>query len=185
MLVLVQRPQHKSTPDSVAAPKNIRFATIFIEFGDTKKCCTFSGLELAPKSRKKLIGALSCMHKGPKCIQSLWDHPKKFLLCKSTKKARYVRSLGKKPHFWPSQRLKKLVFTAQGCARLRTGLIITQIPRGYQKKKFIVYKDCDFVDKVGISGLRGVGWVPQKSASFGATAPAQKHPRFRCGTKKH
>ena len=24
------------------------------------------------------------------------------------------------------------------CARLRTGLIITQIPRGYQKKKFIV-----------------------------------------------
>ena len=27
---------------------------------------------------------------------------------------------------------------AQGCARLRTGLIITQIPWGYQKKKFIV-----------------------------------------------
>ena len=65
MLVLVQRPQHKSTPDPVAAQKNIPFGTIFIEFGDTKKCCTFSGLELAPKSRKKLIGALSCMHKGP------------------------------------------------------------------------------------------------------------------------
>ena len=119
MLVLVQRPQHKSTPDPVAAPKNIPFGTIFIEFGDTKKCCTFSGLEFAPKSRKKLIGALSCMHKGPKCIQSLWDHPKKFLLCKSTKKARYVRSLGKKPHFWPSQRLKKVLLTTQGCARLR------------------------------------------------------------------
>ena len=138
VLVLLQRPQHKSTPDPVAAPKNIPFGTIFIEFGDTKKCCTFSGLELAPKSRKKLIGALSCMHKGPKSIQSLWDHPKQFLLCKSTKKMRYVRSLGKKPHFWPSQRLKKVLFTAQGCARLRTGLIITQIPRGYQKKKFIV-----------------------------------------------
>ena len=60
---------------------------------------------------------------------------KKVLLCR---KARYVRSLAKKPHFWPSQRLKKVLFTAQGCARLRTGLIITQIPRGYQKKKFIV-----------------------------------------------
>ena len=119
MLVLVQRPQHISTPDPVAAPKNIPFGTIFIEFGDTKKCCTFSGLQLAPKSTKKLIGALSCMHKGPKCIQSLWDHPKKFLLCKSTKKVRNVRSLGKKPHFWPSQRLKKVLFTAQGCARLR------------------------------------------------------------------
>ena len=174
MLVLVQRPQHKSTQDPGAAPKNIPFGTIFIECGDTKKCCTFSGLELAPKSRKKLIGALSCMHKGPKCIQSLWDHPKKIpfvqmykegaicailreknpflafpeatkgvvscarlrkaahwpnnnadplglsekksLLCR---KARYVRSLGKKPHFWPSQRLKKVLLVAQGCARLR------------------------------------------------------------------
>ena len=38
---------------------------------------------------------------------------KKSLLCK---KARYVRSLAKKPHFWPSQRLKKVMFTAQGCA---------------------------------------------------------------------
>ena len=62
-------------------------------------------------------------------------YQKKSLLCR---KAQYVRSLGKKPHFWPSQRLKMVLFTAQGCARLRTGLIITQIPRGYQKKKFIV-----------------------------------------------
>jgi len=53
------------------------FGAIFVEFGDTKNCCSFSGLELAPKSRKKLIGALSCMHKGPKYIQTLWDHPKK------------------------------------------------------------------------------------------------------------
>jgi len=99
MLTLVQQPQHKSTSDPVAAPKNIPFGTILFDFGDTKKCCTFSGLELAPKSRKKLIGDLSCMHKGPKCIQSLWDHPKKSLLCKSTKKARYVRSLEKNPYF--------------------------------------------------------------------------------------
>ena len=123
-------PSTKAPQIPLRHQKNIPFGTIFIEFGDTKKCCTFSGLELVTKSRKKLIGALSCMHQGPKCIQSLWDHPKKFLLCKSTKKVRYVRSLGKKPHFWPSQRLKSLLFTAQGCARLRTGLIITQIPRG-------------------------------------------------------
>ena len=30
------------------------------------------------------------------------------------RKVRYVRSLAKKPHFWPSQRLKKALFTAQG-----------------------------------------------------------------------
>ena len=48
--------------------------------------------------------------------------------------------LREKPHFWPSQRLKKVLLSTQGCARLRTGPIIMQIPRGYQKKKFIVWK---------------------------------------------
>ena len=33
-----------------------------------------------------------------------------------------------------------MLLTAQGCARLRTGPVIMQIPRGYQKKTFIVYK---------------------------------------------
>ena len=138
MLVLVQRPQHKSTPDPVAAPKNIPFGTIFIEFGDTKKCCTFSGLELAKKSRKKLIGALSCMHKGPKCIQSLWDHPKKFLLCKSTKKVRYVRSLGKKNPFLAFPEAKKGVVH---CARLRKTAHWPNNnanPSGLSEKKFFV-----------------------------------------------
>ena len=138
MLVLVQLPQHKSTPDPVAATKNIPFGTIFIELGDTKKCCTFSGLELAPKSRKKLIGDLNCMHKGPKCIQSLWDHPKKIPFVQKHKEGAICAILREKLHFWPSQRLKKVLFTAQGCARLRTGPIITQIPRGYQKETFIV-----------------------------------------------
>jgi len=96
VLILVQLPQHKSTSNPVGAPNNSQFGAIFIEFGDTKKCFTFSGLEWVPKSRKKLIGALSCMHKGPKWIQTLWDHPKKFILLKSTKNARYVRSLGEK-----------------------------------------------------------------------------------------
>ena len=51
-----------------------------------------------------------------------------------------MRSLGKKSYFWPSRRLKKLLLTTQGCARLRIAPIIMQIPRGYQKKKFIVQK---------------------------------------------
>ena len=135
MLVLVQRPQHKSTPDPVAAPKNIPFGTIFIEFGDTKKFCTFSGLELAPKSRKKLIGALSCMHKGPKCIQSLWDHPKKIPFVQKYKEGAICAILREKTPFLAFPEAKKGVVS---CARLRTGLIITQISWGYPKKKFIV-----------------------------------------------
>ena len=138
MLVLVQRPQHKSTPDPVAAPKNIPFGTIFIEFGDTKMCCTFSGLQLAPKSRKKLIGALSCMHQGPKCIQSLWDHPKKIPFVQKHKEGAICAILREKTRFLAFPAAKKVLLTEQGCARLRTGPIIMQIPRGYQKKKFIV-----------------------------------------------
>ena len=107
MLVLVQRPQHKSTPDPVAAPKNIPFGTIFIAFGDTKKCCTFSGLGLAPKSRKKLIGALSCMHKGHKCIQSLWDHPKKIPFVQKHKEGAICAILREKTQFLAFPEAKK------------------------------------------------------------------------------
>ena len=116
MLVWVQRPQHKSTPDPVAAPKNIPFGTIFIEFGDTKKCCTFSGLELAQKSRKKLIGALGCMHKGPKCIQSLRDHPKNIPFVQKQKEGAICAILRGKTSFLAFPEAKKGVVNY---ARLR------------------------------------------------------------------
>ena len=88
--------------------QNIPFGNIFIEFGDTKKCCTFSGLELAPKSRKKLIDALSCMHKGPKCILSLWDHPKKIPFVQKHKESVICVILREKTHFGAFPGLKKL-----------------------------------------------------------------------------
>ena len=109
MIILVQQPRHKSTSDSVGIPKNNQVGTIFIEFGDTKKCCTFSGLELVPKSSKKLIGGLSCMHKGQKCIQILWAIRKQLLLLKRTKNAPYVRCLGKNPILGHTQRLKNIL----------------------------------------------------------------------------
>ena len=84
--------------------------------------------------RSQLHAQSSQMHSIP-----LGTIRKKFLLCKSTKKARYVRSLGKEPHFGAFPEAKKVLLSAQSvCARLRTGPIIMQIPRGYQKKKFIV-----------------------------------------------
>ena len=89
--------------------------------------------------KKVLLTTQGCarLRTGPIIMQIPRGYQKKSLLCK---KARYVRPLGKKPHFWPSQRLRKVLLTTQGCARLRTGPIIMQIPRGYQKKKFIVWK---------------------------------------------
>ena len=47
---------------------------------------------------------------------------------------------GKNPILGHSQRLKKVLLTTQGCARLRTGPIIMQIPRGYQKKSLLCRK---------------------------------------------
>ena len=146
MLLLVQRPQHKSTPDPVAAPKNIPFGTIFIEFGDTKKCCTFSGLELAPKSRKKLIGALTCMHNGPKCIQSLWDHPKKIPFVQEHKEGAICAILREKNTFLAFPEAKKGVVH---CARLRKAAHWPNNnanPSGLSEKKVYCVKKSDMCD---------------------------------------
>ena len=75
------------------------------------------------------------MHKGPKCIQSLWDNPKKIPFVQKHKEGAICAILREKTPFLAFPEAKKGVVH---CARLRTGLIITQIPRGYQKKKFIV-----------------------------------------------
>ena len=82
----------------VAAPKNNAFGAHFYRIWPLKNAALFQGLIFSQK--KKVNCALSCMRKGPKCIQTLWDHPKKIpFVQKHTKKSRYVRSLGKKPHF--------------------------------------------------------------------------------------
>ena len=142
MLVLVQRPQNKKHPIFRCGTKKHSIWHYFYRICDTKKCCTFSGLELAPKSRKKLIGALSCKHKGPKYIQSLWDHPKKIPFVQKNKEGAICAILREKnPILGHSQRLKKVLSTAQGCARLRKAAHWPNNnanPSGLSEKKFIV-----------------------------------------------
>ena len=77
------------------------------------------------------------MHKGPKCIQSLWHHPKKIPFVPKHKEGAICAILREKTPFLAFPEAKKGVVNY---ARLRTGPIIMQIPRGYQKKKFIVWK---------------------------------------------
>ena len=99
----------------------------------------FWGLPSGPKKLKKLTGALGCMHKAPKCIQSLWDHPKKIPFVQKYKESAICAILREKPHFGAFPEAQKVFLSAQSvCARLRTGPIIMQILRGYQKKQFIV-----------------------------------------------
>ena len=57
-------------------------------------------LNLGPSQRlKKLTGALSCMHKAPKCIQSLWDHPKTIAFAQKSKEGAICAILRENPHF--------------------------------------------------------------------------------------
>ena len=100
-------PSTKAPQIPLRHQKTFHLALFFIEFGDTKKCCTFSGLELAPKRRKKPIGALSCLHKGPKCIQSLWDHPKKIPFVQKHKEGAICAILREKNPFLAFPEAKK------------------------------------------------------------------------------
>ena len=109
----MQRQQHKSTSDSVGAPKTNHFGAILIEIGDIKKCYTFSGLEVVPKSSKKLIGGVSCMQSAKNAIKSFGTIRKKLLLLKSTRNARYVRSLGTNRHLGAYTQAKKCVTRGQ------------------------------------------------------------------------
>ena len=137
VLILVQRPQHKSTSDPVAAKENNAFGAVFIEFSDTKKCCTFSGLELVPKSRKKLIVPLSCMCKGPKCIQTLWDYPKKIPFVQKYKEIAICEILREKRHFEAFPDPKKLIAALSG---MRKGPKCIQTLWDHPKKNPFVQK---------------------------------------------
>ena len=60
-----------------------------------------------------------------------------------------MRSLGKKPHFWPSQRLKKVLLTEQGCARLRKAAHLPNNnanPSGLLEKKVYCVAKRDMCD---------------------------------------
>ena len=56
------------------------------------------------------------MHKGPKCIQSLWDHPKKIPFVQKHKEGAICAILREKPHFGPFPEAEK---DAAECARMR------------------------------------------------------------------
>jgi len=75
------------------------------------------------------------MHKSPKCFQFLWDHPKKIPLVQKHKEGAICAIIREKNPFLAFPEAKKGVVN---CARLRTYVIIMKIPRGYQKKMFIV-----------------------------------------------
>ena len=73
---------------------------------------------LGPSQRlKKLTGALSCVHKAPKCIQSLWDHPKTIPIVQKHKEDAICAILREKPHFGAFPEAQKGVVIYAICLR--------------------------------------------------------------------
>ena len=101
-------PSIKAPQIPLGHQKTINLA-LFLEFGDTKKCYTFSGLELVPKRSKELIGGLSCMHKGQKCSQTLWDHRKKIPFVEKYNECAICAILTEKTQFWGLPKMLKKV----------------------------------------------------------------------------
>jgi len=78
------------------------------------------------------------MHKGPKCIQSLWDHPKETPFVQKHKEGAIYSILGEKTPFLAFPEPKKGVVN---CARLRKVAHWPNNnanPSGLSEKKFIV-----------------------------------------------
>ena len=95
---------------------------------------------------KKLTGALSCMHKGPKCIQSLWDHPKKIPFVQKHKEGAICAILREKTPFLAFPEAKKGVVN---CARLRKAAhwpYNSANPSGLSEKKVYCVERGDLCD---------------------------------------
>ena len=71
------------------------------------------------------------MRKGPKCIQTLWDHPKKVPFVQKYKEIAICEILREKPHFEAFPDPKKLIAALSG---MRKGPKCIQTPLGPSEK---------------------------------------------------
>ena len=84
---------------------------------------------------------------GPIIMQIARGYQEKKLYC--VRKARYVRSLGKNTILGHSQRLKKVLLTTKGCARLRKAAhwpSNNANSSGLSEKKVYCVEKCDMCD---------------------------------------
>ena len=101
----------------------------------------FSGLELVLK-RELAVSAAYTMVKN--AFKSFGTIRKKFLLLKNTKNARYVRSLGKKPHFGTYKKAKRGVARGKLPSKCSPEAQKDSNPSGISDKMYMVYKSLRF-----------------------------------------
>ena len=120
--IAAQRPKNNENPSALFN----HFGAILIGFDDTQFVETSCVLVYRPK---KLIGGLSCMHRGQKYIQVIWNHQNKIPLVETYKECAICAILRENnPFCLPATAAKTC------CAMVCRGPKIMQIPRSYQKK---------------------------------------------------
>ena len=137
---------------------------------------------MLPESRKN-ANCRSQLHAEKKvsqiCIHNPLGPSEKSAFGAKVQKSRYVRSLGKKTHFGAFPEATKKVLHVLRAALKKSSLSAAQRsqmhanPSGLSEKKVYCVESLRFCQiRWKFPIFRGVGWVPQKSADFGATAPA-------------
>ena len=127
-------PSTKAAQIPLRHQKTFHLALFLSNLAILKSAALFQGLNWPPKAEKanwrsQLHAQRSQMHSIPLGLSE------KIPFVQKHKEGAICAILREKTPFLAFLEAKKGVVN---CARLRTGPIITQIPRGYQKKKFIV-----------------------------------------------
>ena len=126
----------------------------------------------------KLTGALSCMHKGPKCIQSLCDHPKKIPFVQKHKEGAICAILREKTPFLAFPEAKEGVVN---CARLHKAAHWPNNnanPSGLSEKKVYCVQSLPFCRQGGNFSFERGGVGPSKKCWFWCNGPSTKAPQI-------
>ena len=126
------------------------------------------------------------MHKAPKCIQSLWDHPKKIPFVQKYKESAICAILREKTPFWGIPRGKKGVVICAICLRKAAHWPNNNAnPSGLSEKKVYCVESLQFCRLGGNFSFERGGLGPSKKCWFWCNGPSTKAPQIPLRHQKH
>ena len=119
------------------------------------------------------------MHKAPKCIQSLWDHPKKIPFVQKYKESAICAILREETPFWGIPRGKKGVVICAICLRKAAHWPNNNAnPSGLSEKKVYCVESLQFCRQGGNFSFERGGVGPSKKCWFWCNGPSTKAPQI-------
>ena len=119
------------------------------------------------------------MHKAPKCIQSLWDHPKKIPFVQKYKESAICAILREETPFWGIPRGKKGVVICAICLRKAAHWPNNNAnPSGLSEKKVYCVEKLQFCRQGGNFSFERGGVGPSKKCWFWCNGPSTKAPQI-------